>query len=660
MDLVDLKPRDKQLVYDLVTEAGVDTSNWSNFKGEHPSSNPKYCYDWAFWDDSKSKVVLCLWFSQMKKAGNTAYQELNYRSLASLSKHRDPSVGVRAKRAARMDQALFMAARRKLPVRVIVVDGSRRGEEGADFSEVERRMLDPIEWKVVSYDSETGECRLERGELPAVRSFLLTWGNFEETPDSEIESIATRLKRSKSVKGQWSSGNRKDIHVGERVFLLRQGVDDLGLVGWGLVSEEPFEDDHWDPVRRRAGVRANYIMVHWQEIVPKEDGVPRARLVELGIPETLLNAQGSGVMIPEDISTRLEAAWRDAFLLVGRSQPATAFDSSDDQSKRKLARIAYNSSGWQRPTGDAGELESGDTYNARNKFGHEDWLFRAEWVINGWRYAFIQGLNKHRLTYVGKPLDVTLYTIQPDNRRRLVATINGLESLNDDQARDALDAFKARGWLKIMQEEVKAIGGNASALGDPKWAQHVVNVRFRVDNVDLYPADTFLPEDEWIRDRKRYMLYKLEPDDETRIEQNVSGRKGSQDAPEIRRLFRKGTNPVVYTPEHDRMQAKLMAELQKEFGRSCVRREQDFIDVRVETEKELLYFEIKTDLDPRSVIRQALGQLLEYAYHPDRRGRRPDKLVIVGRTALGSNDAAYLDGLCERFRLPLSYRAVSI
>jgi hypothetical protein len=506
--LSELKPQSKQLVYDLVTEAGVDTNDWSKYeRAESPASNPKYCYDWAFWDDNKRTVVLCLWFSQMRKSGDSIHQDLNYRKLANASGHRDPSIGVRAKRARRMDMAIQLAAKRGLPVRVIVVDGTRRGEDGADASAVERRMLDPVIWHVSSYEDDTGACRVVRGGTAA----------------------------------------------------------------------------------------------------------------ELDLAE-------SGVI-----------------------------DGS-----HRLARIAYNSAGWQHPTGEAGDHESGETYNAKNKFGHEDWLFRAEWVIDGWRYAFIQGLNKHRQAYIGQSLDVSLYTLQPDKRRRLVATIYGLESLSDDQAKDALAVFKTRGWLKTMQDDVKKIGGNTDALGDPKWAEHVLNVRFRRENVEFHPPETLLPDDDWIHDRHRYLLYKFEETDRKRVEKSTSGRAGSQELPEVRRLFRRGTKPIEYTPEHGKMQAKLMAELTAQYGASHVLREQDFVDVRVETDQELIYFEIKTDLDPRAVIRQALGQVLEYAYHPVRTGRRPTSLVIVGRTELNSDDEAYVQALCNEFHLPLSYRVVTI
>lgn len=68
----------------------------------------------------------------------------------------------------------------------------------------------------------------------------------------------------------------------------------------------------------------------------------------------------------------------------------------------KITRIAYNSSGWQHPTGDALREEASGTYNSDNGFGHEDWLFRSEWQIEGWCYAFLQGFNKSHAKWARK------------------------------------------------------------------------------------------------------------------------------------------------------------------------------------------------------------------------------------------------------------------
>jgi hypothetical protein len=281
-------------------------------------------------------------------------------------------------------------------------------------------------------------------------------------------------------------------------------------------------------------------------------------------------------------------------------------------------------------------------------------------LIDGWRYGFIEGLNRGGRAYLGQPLEVTLFTRQPDKRHRMVATIYDLEYLSDEQAQDALATFRSKGWLKIMEDEIRTVGGNVRAFGDPEWAHHVLNVRYRLDNLDPSPPDTFLPDDAWFRNRYRYKLYPFDPTERDRVERTFHGRRGSQDMPEARRLFRRGTKPVQCDPHHDKMQARLMDELRQEYEPQCVRREQDFVDVSVETPKELIYFEIKSDLDPKAVIRQALGQLLEYAYHPARSSRRPDRLVIVGRTPLEADDKAYLNALCEKFSLPLAYRVVKL
>ena len=69
-------------------------------------------------------------------------------------------------------------------------------------------------------------------------------------------------------------------------------------------------------------------------------------------------------------------------------------------------------------------------------------------------------------------------------------------------------------------------------------------------------------------------------------------------------------------------------------------------------------FEIKTALAPRDCVREALGQLLEYAYWPG----SPDfnSLWIVGPSPIDSETQEHLDGLRERFGIPVGYRHQSV
>lgn len=330
---------------------------------------------------------------------------------------------------------------------------------------------------------------------------------------------------------------------------------------------------------------------------------------------------------------------------------------SPNQSGRlkKLTRISFNGADWQRPTGDARKYESPGTYNYKYGFGHEDWLFRSEWLIDGWRYAFIQGVNKSHSILVkrGQAMDLTLFTIEPDRRRRYVATIRGMECLDNRQSQDALALFKKKGWYDTMRKKIKAVGGKESALGSARFAKHILNVRFRQENVRLFPSNKFAKTDDPVIKLTRYQLYEIDGGLPSR-----TVRRGDQALPRARTWMRRGFGPVECDPVHARMQARLMKELRHEYPRRQILRESEFIDVIVRTKTELLLFEIKSDLDPRSVIRHGLGQILEYAYHPLRTYDLPIRMVIVGRRALADTDREYLKRLQSDFALPLEYRVV--
>lgn len=343
------------------------------------------------------------------------------------------------------------------------------------------------------------------------------------------------------------------------------------------------------------------------------------------------------------------------------SRPSLKHAASIEQPVHKLARISFNSSDWWKPTGDARKCEATNTYNYKQGFGHEDWLFRTDWVVDGWRYAFIEGVNRSPLRHSKEVLNLTLFTIDAEKRRRFVANIYEVECLDISQAEDALAVYRDKDWYATMEREIAEIGGNPKALGDSKWVTHVLNVRFRQTNVDRFPPNCFAsPDDVWLRKRHRYQLYDLQPEQQRRLEQALPGRRGTHSAPSLERIFRRGMRSVEITPEHRKMQAKLLSELKREFGATRVVLEEDFVDVTVRTDQEKILFEIKTDLEPRTVIRNALGQVLEYAYHPLRKHELPVRLVIVGRVPLNAYEAEYLGYLKAKHSLPLEYRVVSL
>jgi len=329
---------------------------------------------------------------------------------------------------------------------------------------------------------------------------------------------------------------------------------------------------------------------------------------------------------------------------------------------RYIARLAYNSQRWWRPTHATEVQESGDSYRSTHGFGHEDWLFRNEWLLDGWRYGFVQGVSKSRkkLLHEGSAFDLRLFTIPSPGDRRAVAEIREVECLSDEAAAEAVTAFELQGWLDAMRAEVVAAEGNAEALGQDEYTPFILNLRYRLDNVRWLDADASLPPSDPIHKIKRYSLCQVGGAMDTALPVR-RGRSGTSELPlaEDRHRFVQG-GWTTYSPEHVRMQNVLVKQLRKCYPDAEIVCERDFVDVMVRTDDEILLFEVKSDLHPLSVVRQALGQVLEYAYHPRRTHDLPVQLVIAGRRPLEGDDLAYFEQLKQRFALPLSYWHVPV
>ncbi len=333
-----------------------------------------------------------------------------------------------------------------------------------------------------------------------------------------------------------------------------------------------------------------------------------------------------------------------------------------------LARICFNSKGWRRPTGEARHLEINNppSFSRMFGYGHEEWLFRFDWQIDGWQYGFLQGVNNSRSTVAGmeNAVDVTLYTCEPFSRRRYIAKILDVECLSYSQSKAIHDQFVANGWMAEMQAEIEAVNGDISTLGNPDWVSSIINIRFRQDNVRWYPAETYAEEGEYVQSLRRYQFNRIRsPEQAPRTDRVRMGRNGRLDAPNQNPFFRSGSAGKICTPEHGLIQAKLLAELRAEYPSAEISCEEDFVDITVRTSKEKILFEIKSDITPRTVLRLAIGQLLEYAfYYPPKHDdlARENRLIAVGRKPLSEEDALYLKYLQNALKLPLDYRAVTI
>ena len=314
--------------------------------------------------------------------------------------------------------------------------------------------------------------------------------------------------------------------------------------------------------------------------------------------------------------------------------------------QRYTARICWNTNGWAFPSGSARTLEEG-SYVARTGFGHEEWLLNLSWLIDGFHYAFLQPVNRSLDNLRGQRIDILLYTVDPQKRRLYVGEIANCEVLTHDQAADALKVYQKRGWLKAMIEHVASVGGDTSQINsDPE----LFNIRFRREDADVYHELRLADRADAVWNLNRYTLAAAGE----RIEKQWRARKGSVAAPSTAPITRAGAPPVTFDPIHKRLQADLLAKLQIRYGKENVLLEEAGVDVTIKGKKTVLV-ELKTTANARLAIREALGQLLEYAYFrtPARPG--PLELIIMAPGRFDDEAKNYMQQLRGKFNFPVQY-----
>ena len=111
---------------------------------------------------------------------------------------------------------------------------------------------------------------------------------------------------------------------------------------------------------------------------------------------------------------------------------------------------------------------------------------------------------------------------------------------------------------------------------------------------------------------------------------------------------------------HNEIQNSLYVELVSQYGKDNVGTEVDTgqgtsIDIVVKTDEFCWFYEIKTAPSVRACIRQAIPQLLEYAYWHGK-DDRADRLIIVSPLPLTKEAETYLYFLREKFQLKIYYQ----
>ena len=326
----------------------------------------------------------------------------------------------------------------------------------------------------------------------------------------------------------------------------------------------------------------------------------------------------------------------------------------------RYCRICWNTQDWQHPTGEAAKLE-GTSYVSEHGFGHEEWLLNFGWLIDGYKYGFLQPLQYLKPKLRGNLFDIILYTVAPTRKKFFVGQIKNCELSTSETAAEIYNIYIQQGWLNEMVQDLVRLNIDPEPIvtaGNNPIS--VTNFRFKPSNVEILKPFVPVNISNKVNRVNRYRPLigndssewgKIIKEKTENLGNNVSFRRGRLKSTDIRnRAAQEGT---AFDPTHDRIQNALYGRLVDLYGEENVGYEDNAVDLVAKQDAKTVFYEIKTSSTAKQCIRLAMGQLLEYSHWAD--SERAQKLIIVGAISPSDDAKRYLEYLRGRYNLPIYY-----
>mgnify|MGYP005725274305 CR=1 FL=1 len=109
---------------------------------------------------------------------------------------------------------------------------------------------------------------------------------------------------------------------------------------------------------------------------------------------------------------------------------------------------------------------------------------------------------------------------------------------------------------------------------------------------------------------------------------------------------------------HSEIQKKLLEVLKEMHPNDRIQPEENYIDMVRENTSEYVLYEVKSSPSPLYCIREALGQVLSYAFRC--RTKKKLKLVIVGSNQTTTFDENFISFISDKVDMPFEYMSIAI
>lgn len=338
-----------------------------------------------------------------------------------------------------------------------------------------------------------------------------------------------------------------------------------------------------------------------------------------------------------------------------------------------FARLTSNENDWVLPSGHGWNARyQGNpniAYEKQYGFGHEEWLLNPRFNVDGLQYGHIRSLEKTNF-HNNRKIDVVhFYAFWDINGKSVpyyVGNILNIELLGSENFLKLGNKIKSvlSSSYNDSISEVRECGGDSSGM---RRSTFLPFLRFSLKDVNFFDEPIWL-ENFPIRKYKRYQAHRL-----SLLPSNYFNHFNLVNEPANFTFMHGKARPSEsykrQTSKSERsvykFHTKILNELEKHLlpafslSQKNISIEKQSFDgciadiVLWNNDHSISIFEAKTNTNCRRNIREAVGQLLDYASHCKRKVIR--KLVIVSPADLKGRDLNFFNNLNSRIEYSLEY-----
>lgn len=337
---------------------------------------------------------------------------------------------------------------------------------------------------------------------------------------------------------------------------------------------------------------------------------------------------------------------------------------NDGNAEDRIARLCWNTYGWIKPSGREGK-SGNESHEHQYGYGHEEWLLDLDKTIDGYHYGFLEPVNKFISKYVGYRYNIILYTIDSrDKQKYWVGKINNLEVIDTITSSQATQLYLENGWIEEMKSQLEAVRLDGDSLDSWINEGKLFNIRFKANDLGkVYSSPIPISSNDPRITSTRYNLLEINsnadlPDVDIDNEFNINTGNDGDHLYSNSKIKKSFHVDIEFEQKHYEMSDKFLRYLKTEYPADVVKREcHSFrarrIDIVRQTSEGNIFYEIKTYNDPLTSLRNALGQIFEYAFYPNH--KKAIKLVIVSHRPADYNLRIYIKHLNTIVNIPIEY-----